>query len=201
MLARGSPSPRQEFVAAIVRPEFDEADENIGRIGLWRPLCWLCCRLSAKTDGRMGCDHDAYISSDQRVVPCCFIGNPDAGIGTAPAKPASFLLRSGSVRISRPFARPIPTATSPPIAAAVIEMATITRPLMLRPSKVDSRSSAWVVFHGRRFKALALVIIEKRPTAHPVVAHIGCEAPARPFIREPSDWGVIDLGPLWPRCS
>jgi hypothetical protein len=52
----------------------------------------------------MGCDHDAYISSDQRVVPCCFIGNPDAGIGTAPAKPASFLLRSGSVRISRPFA-------------------------------------------------------------------------------------------------
>ena len=115
LLARGSPSPRQEFVAAIVRPEFDEADENIGRIGLWRPLCWLCCRLSAKTDGRMGCDHDAYISSDQRVVSCCFIGNPDAGIGTAPAKPASFLLRSGSVRISRPFARPIPTATSPPI--------------------------------------------------------------------------------------
>jgi hypothetical protein len=55
-------------------------------------------------------------------------------------------------------------------------MATITRPLMLRPSKADSRSSAWVVFHGRRFKALALVIIEKRPTAHPVVAHIGREA-------------------------
>ena len=34
MLARGSPSPRQEFVAAIVRPEIDEADENIGQIGL-----------------------------------------------------------------------------------------------------------------------------------------------------------------------
>ncbi|MGO9397894.1 MAG: radical SAM/SPASM domain-containing protein [Xanthobacteraceae bacterium] len=33
----------------------------------------------------------AYISSDQRVVPCCFIGNPDvAEIGTTPAKPASF---------------------------------------------------------------------------------------------------------------
>jgi MoaA/NifB/PqqE/SkfB family radical SAM enzyme len=33
----------------------------------------------------------AYISSDQRVVPCCFIGNPDvAEIGTAPANPASF---------------------------------------------------------------------------------------------------------------
>ena len=33
----------------------------------------------------------AYISSDQRVVPCCFIGNPDvAEIGTAPAKPVSF---------------------------------------------------------------------------------------------------------------
>ncbi len=33
----------------------------------------------------------AYISSDQRVVPCCFIGNPDvAEIGTAPAKSASF---------------------------------------------------------------------------------------------------------------
>jgi hypothetical protein len=34
LLARGSPSPRQEFVAAIVRPEIDEADENIGQIGL-----------------------------------------------------------------------------------------------------------------------------------------------------------------------
>jgi hypothetical protein len=33
----------------------------------------------------------AYISSDQRVVPCCFIGNPDvAEIGTAPEMPASF---------------------------------------------------------------------------------------------------------------
>lgn len=33
----------------------------------------------------------AYISSDRRVVPCCFIGNPDvAEIGTAAAKPASF---------------------------------------------------------------------------------------------------------------
>jgi MoaA/NifB/PqqE/SkfB family radical SAM enzyme len=33
----------------------------------------------------------AYVSSDQRVVPCCFIGNPDvAEIGTAPAEPASF---------------------------------------------------------------------------------------------------------------
>ena len=34
LLACGSPSPRQEFVAAIVRPEIDEADENIGQIGL-----------------------------------------------------------------------------------------------------------------------------------------------------------------------
>ena len=34
LLARGSPSPRQEFVAPIVRPEIDEADENIGQIGL-----------------------------------------------------------------------------------------------------------------------------------------------------------------------
>ncbi len=34
LLARGSPSPRQEFVAAIVWPEIDEADENIGQIGL-----------------------------------------------------------------------------------------------------------------------------------------------------------------------
>jgi pyrroloquinoline quinone biosynthesis protein E len=33
----------------------------------------------------------AYISSDQRVVPCCFIGNPDvAEIGTTPAQPTSF---------------------------------------------------------------------------------------------------------------
>ena len=33
----------------------------------------------------------AYISSDQRVVPCCFIGNPDVvEIGTRPEKPASF---------------------------------------------------------------------------------------------------------------
>jgi MoaA/NifB/PqqE/SkfB family radical SAM enzyme len=33
----------------------------------------------------------AYISSDQRVVPCCFIGNPDvAEIGTGPGKPTSF---------------------------------------------------------------------------------------------------------------
>jgi pyrroloquinoline quinone biosynthesis protein E len=33
----------------------------------------------------------AYIASDQRVVPCCFIGNPDvAQIGTTPAKPAGF---------------------------------------------------------------------------------------------------------------
>jgi MoaA/NifB/PqqE/SkfB family radical SAM enzyme len=33
----------------------------------------------------------AYISSDQRVVPCCFIGNPDvAEIGTAAAEPANF---------------------------------------------------------------------------------------------------------------
>jgi hypothetical protein len=32
-----------------------------------------------------------YISSDQRVVPCYFIGNPDvAEIDTAPAKPANF---------------------------------------------------------------------------------------------------------------
>jgi hypothetical protein len=34
LLARGGPSSRQEFVAAIVRPEIDEADENIGQIGL-----------------------------------------------------------------------------------------------------------------------------------------------------------------------
>ena len=34
LLARGSPSPWQKFVAAIVRPETDEADENIGQIGL-----------------------------------------------------------------------------------------------------------------------------------------------------------------------
>jgi MoaA/NifB/PqqE/SkfB family radical SAM enzyme len=33
----------------------------------------------------------AYISSDQRVVPCCFIGNPDvAEIGTAPGKASDF---------------------------------------------------------------------------------------------------------------
>jgi MoaA/NifB/PqqE/SkfB family radical SAM enzyme len=33
----------------------------------------------------------AYIASDERVVPCCFIGNPDvAEIGTDSAKPASF---------------------------------------------------------------------------------------------------------------
>ena len=32
LLARGSPSSRQEFVAAIVRPEIDEADENIGQM-------------------------------------------------------------------------------------------------------------------------------------------------------------------------
>ena len=33
----------------------------------------------------------AYISSDLRVVPCCFIGNPDvAEIGTTPANRASF---------------------------------------------------------------------------------------------------------------
>ena len=32
--ACGSPSPRQEFVQAIVRPKVDEADENIGQIGL-----------------------------------------------------------------------------------------------------------------------------------------------------------------------
>ena len=38
---------------------------------------------------------------------------------------------------------------------------------MLRPSKVDSRSSAWV--ESPRFKALAPVIIEKRPTAHPLM--------------------------------
>jgi MoaA/NifB/PqqE/SkfB family radical SAM enzyme len=33
----------------------------------------------------------AYIASDQRVVPCCFIGNPDvAEIGTTKAQPESF---------------------------------------------------------------------------------------------------------------
>jgi pyrroloquinoline quinone biosynthesis protein E len=33
----------------------------------------------------------AYIASDQRVAPCCFIGNPDvAEIGTKPGKPESF---------------------------------------------------------------------------------------------------------------
>ena len=32
--SRWQPSSRQEFVAAIVRPEIDEADENIGQIGL-----------------------------------------------------------------------------------------------------------------------------------------------------------------------
>ena len=33
----------------------------------------------------------AYVSSDERVVPCCFIGNPDvAEIGTAAAKSAGF---------------------------------------------------------------------------------------------------------------
>ena len=37
--ACGSPSPRQEFVQAIVRPEIDEADENIGQIGRAGPGC------------------------------------------------------------------------------------------------------------------------------------------------------------------
>jgi pyrroloquinoline quinone biosynthesis protein E len=33
----------------------------------------------------------AYIASDQRVVPCCFIGNPDvAEIGTTKTQPESF---------------------------------------------------------------------------------------------------------------
>jgi hypothetical protein len=34
LLARGAPSPGKEFVQAIVRPKVDEADENIGEIGL-----------------------------------------------------------------------------------------------------------------------------------------------------------------------
>jgi MoaA/NifB/PqqE/SkfB family radical SAM enzyme len=31
-----------------------------------------------------------YISSDRRVVPCCFIGDPDVAEGTTPGEPASF---------------------------------------------------------------------------------------------------------------
>jgi hypothetical protein len=34
LLARGCPGPWKELVEAIVRPEIDEADENIGKIGL-----------------------------------------------------------------------------------------------------------------------------------------------------------------------
>ncbi len=34
LVARGGPSPGNEFVQAIVRPKVDEADENIGEIGL-----------------------------------------------------------------------------------------------------------------------------------------------------------------------
>jgi hypothetical protein len=34
LLARGGPSPGKELVQAIVRPKVDEADENVGEIGL-----------------------------------------------------------------------------------------------------------------------------------------------------------------------
>ena len=60
-----------------------------------------------------------YIASDQRVVPCCFIGIPCCGDHYRSAKPASFA-RSGSEPIFKRSARRISTVIFPPIAAAAI---------------------------------------------------------------------------------
>jgi hypothetical protein len=99
----------------------------------------------------------AYISSDQRVVPCCFIGNPDvAEIGASPRA----LRRSGSVRISKLSARHISTATSAPIAAVVIGSAatragsSCSKFALRRRSKI-SRPRPCVVFLCRRDSAIA----------------------------------------------
>ena len=47
LLARGCPGPWKELVEAIVRPEIDEADENIGKIGLGLDVVQFCRPLSA----------------------------------------------------------------------------------------------------------------------------------------------------------
>jgi hypothetical protein len=51
--ARGCPGPWKELVEAIVRPEIDEADENIGKIGLGLDVV----QLAGRRQGAHGPEH------------------------------------------------------------------------------------------------------------------------------------------------
>ena len=51
MLARGCPGPWKELVEAIVRPEIDEADENIGKIGLGLDVVQFAGLYQRRDDG------------------------------------------------------------------------------------------------------------------------------------------------------
>jgi hypothetical protein len=51
LLARGCPGPWKELVEAIVRPEIDEADENIGKIGLGLDVVQFAGLCQRRDDG------------------------------------------------------------------------------------------------------------------------------------------------------
>jgi len=51
LLARGRLGPWKEFVEAIVRPEIDEADENIGKIGLGLDVVQFAGLYQRRDDG------------------------------------------------------------------------------------------------------------------------------------------------------
>ena len=51
LLARGCPGPWKELVEAIVRPEIDEADENIGKIGLGLDVVQFAGLYQRRDDG------------------------------------------------------------------------------------------------------------------------------------------------------
>ena len=51
VLVRGCPGPWKELVEAIVRPEIDEADENIGKIGLGLDVIQFAGLYQRRDDG------------------------------------------------------------------------------------------------------------------------------------------------------
>jgi len=51
LLAHGCPGPWKELVEAIVRPEIDEADENIGKIGLGLDVVKFAGLYQRRDDG------------------------------------------------------------------------------------------------------------------------------------------------------
>jgi hypothetical protein len=51
LLARRCPGPWEELVEAIVRPEIDEADENIGKVGLGLDVVQFAGLYQRRDDG------------------------------------------------------------------------------------------------------------------------------------------------------